>query len=450
MRRRCVRDGSRGRLSLAALPVALAIAIASLGCAELALTGLASPAEAASISTTSDCSWSFRFAADTANATYPETSTNYFIYQEGYAAVPGTELVIKGTYPHVRYFNFIVYQQDSYPQDWIYDSEIQPDAGSANPFVGPVAKHTPERYTLRVLFTARPAHPAPNTLYAGQSNNQALQSNIPTTPNAAGGLILRTFVPHDAASPQGSVPYPTVTWETTSGTVLRAGAACAGASPSTFGTIGAIAPENSRSSPVEPSSGSSTPITWVHTDSSGAGFPNQLVAYLKTTISRQDGDLVVVHAKAPTFPNTSEGVPAYSPSQLRYWSFCVYSETSKVNGCIPDYQAPLVHGYYTLVISDPSVRPNDATTKDGVAWLPWGSTDPEDQIFLRDLLPAPTFTQAAQNVPLSPGTDAYVPPANGAPSASQVMGPYYPAAVYCAPATFQAGGWKACFAAAGQ
>jgi hypothetical protein len=86
------------------------------------------------------------------------------------------------------------------------------------------------------------------------------------------------------------------------------------------------------------------------------------------------------------------------------------------------------------------VRPKNTTTKDAVAWLPWGSTDPESVIFLRNMLPAPTFTQAAQNVSS----------ASGSPSPQQVMGPYYPDAVYCAPATFEAGGWQACFAAAGQ
>jgi hypothetical protein len=74
------------------------------------------------------------------------------------------------------------------------------------------------------------------------------------------------------------------------------------------------------------------------------------------------------------------------------------------------------------------------------AWLPWGSTDFESVIFLRNMLPASTFTQAAQNVSS----------ASGSPSPQQVMGPYYPDAVYCAPATFEAGGWQACFSAAGQ
>jgi hypothetical protein len=149
---------------------------------------------------------------------------------------------------------------------------------------------------------------------------------------------------------------------------------------------------------------------------------------------------VVVHALAPTFPNTSKGVPAYTPSQLRYWSLCTNNETTQVISCTPDYQTPLTDGYYTYVISDPSVRPKNATKKNGVAWLPWGSTDYDSVVFLRNMLPASNFTEAAQNVSS----------ASGSPSPQQVMGPYYPEAVYCSPATFESGGWQACFSAAGQ
>jgi len=407
-----------------ALPVMLALAGVTTALAYVSVP----PASATPTSTVKNCSWGFRSGADTVNVAYPDTSANYWAYT--YTAVPGTELVIRGTYPRARYFSFVVYQDDAAPIASIYDAEIQPDAGSGNPFVGPVAKDKPEKYTVTVLFTAPPSQPAPNTLYAGEST-------VDGTPNPAGTLMLRTYVPQHESSPQGSVPFPTVTWQTTSGTVLSAGAACASALPANDDVIAQEL--NSQSFPVELSSGSSTAVTWSRTASTGVGYPNPQNAYLSATISREEGDLVVVHALAPTFPNTSKGVPVYTPSQLRYWSICVNSETTQVISCVPDYRSPLVDGYYTYVISDPSVRPKNATARNGVAWLPWGSTDLESVLILRNMLPAATFTQAAQNVST----------ASGSPSAEQVMGPYYPEAVYCAPSTFQAGGWRACFAAAG-
>jgi hypothetical protein len=407
--------------------VVIAVTLALAGAVTTFAYASASPASASSTPAPSNCAWGSRSGADTVNVADPDTSANYWSYS--YTATPDTELIIKGEYPHARYFSFVVYQEDSAPIGSIYDAQIQPDPGSGNPFVGPVATNIPENYTLTVLFAAAPATPAPNTLYAGQSN-------VEGTPNPGGSILLRTYVPQDeSTSPQGSVPFPTVTWETTSGTVLSAGAACARTAVET----NVIAQElNSQSFPVE-EPGSSA-VTWGRTASTGVGFPNPQNAYLTATISREDGDLVVVHALAPTFPNTSKGVPAYTPSQLRYWSICVNNQTTQVISCTPDYQVPLVHGYYTYVISDPSVRPSNANTKHGVAWLPWGSTDAESVIFLRNMLPASTFSQAAQNVSS----------ASGSPSPQQVMGAYYPEAVYCAPLTFQVDGWQGCFAAATQ
>ncbi|MFZ0667728.1 MAG: hypothetical protein WAM97_18425 [Acidimicrobiales bacterium] len=412
-----------GRVGRVVVSVALVIA------GTVAAFAYASVSPALAASTPSDCAWGARSGADTVNVADPDTSANYWAYT--YTAVPDTELIIKGTYPRARYFSFVVYQEDTAPIGSIYDAQIQPDPGSGNPFVGPVAKHSAENYTVTVLFTSPPAQPAPNTLYAGQSN-------IDGTTNPGGSILLRTYVPQDeSTSPQGSVPFPTVTWETTSGTVLDAGAACA----RTAVDDDVIAQElNSQSFPVEPTSGSSTAVTWSRTASTGVGFPNPQNAYLTATISRDDGDLVVVHGLAPTFPNTTAGVPVYTPSQLRYWSICVNNQTTQVISCTPDYQTSLVDGYYTYVISDPSVRPKNATTRKGVAWLPWGSTDLESVIFLRNMLPASNFPEAVQNVSS----------ASGSPSAQQVMGAYYPEAVYCAPATFETGGWKACFAAVGQ
>ena len=390
------------------MAMALAGAVTAFGYASAAPASATSTPSATTSTTTStsNCSWGARSGADTANIADPDTSANYWSYD--YTATPDTELIIKGTYPHARYFSFIVYQEDTAPITSIYDAEIQPDPGSGNPFVGPVAKHAPENYTMTVLFTAPPAEPAPNTLYAGQTTVDGT-----TTTNVGGSILLRTYVPvNEATSPQGSVPFPTVTWETTSGTVLSAGAACARTALDTD----VIAQElNSQSFPVE-ESGSSTAVTWGRTASTGVGFPNPQNAYLTATISREDGDLVVVHALAPTFPNTSKGVSVYTPSQLRYWSLCTNNEATQVISCVPDYEVPLVHGYCTYVISDPSVRPKNATTKDGVAWLPWGSTDTESVVLLRNMLPASTFTQAAQNVSS----------ASGAPSARAGHGPLLP------------------------
>jgi hypothetical protein len=117
---------------------------------------------------------------------------------------------------------------------------------------------------------------------------------------------------------------------------------------------------------------------------------------------------VVIHTDAPTFPNTNAGQPVYKPSDLRYWSFCTYAvDGEALVGCAADYHAAIVHHEITYVISDPEDRPANATSQDGVTWLPWGAEAPSR-------------------------------------SSTATCGPYYPTAVYCSTATFEKGGWKTC------
>ena len=373
------------------------------------------------------CSWGAKSDPDTVNVAYPDTSASYWSYQ--YKAVPGTELVVHGQYPKARYFSFHVYQPSAVPIDSIYDAQITPDKGSANPFTGPAAGRRQD-YAVTVLFAAKPAHPAANTLYAGQTQ-------IDGAPNPGGTLMLRVYVPTDPGSPSGGVPLPTVTWQTTSGQVLTSGADCSNDLPS---TNGAITQTLNGQSPAEaPTVAKGAPLSWSKAKSSPyvGAYGNQQNAYLTASINRADGDLIVIHGKAPTFPNTTAGEPVYGNYQLRYWSFCENSTDTRVIACAPDYESNARYGSYTYVISDPSTRPGNATAANGVAWIPWGPTDATAVIIFRNMLPADSFTHAVQNIPSSGGNPA------------QVMGAYFPAAAYCTTAVFEQGGWRACFKAAG-
>jgi hypothetical protein len=161
-------------------------------------------------------------------------------------------------------------------------------------------------------------------------------------------------------------------------------------------------------------------------------FGNQQNAYLTASISRRFGDLVVIHGKAPTFPDTRRGVAPYAPSDVRYWSFCQNSNSTRVNSCAADFEANVKGGYYTYVVSDPDQRPRNAKASNGVAWLPWGASDPTAVVIYRNMLVSASFHHAVQNV--TEGRDP-----------KTVMGAYFPDAVYCSRAIFERGGWKACF-----
>ena len=341
-------------------------------------------------------------------------------------------LVIKGEYPAARYFSFHLYSTNQITLDSVYDAQIQPDRGSSNPFRAAPRPGTSNHYTEYVQFTAAPSKPAPNTLYVGDIPQGA--------PTPAATLMYRVYVPTDPTSSAGGVPMPQLTLETTSGTVLDSYSPCANTSVDTGGQLNQdIANSNyPQGAPTPPIEGATNPPTW------SRAFGNAYVgldgnsqnAYLTATISRQYGNVVVIHGKAPTFPNTRAGVPPYKPSQLRYWSICENSSTTRVISCAADYAAAVRHGYYTYVISDPDVRPSNATAANGVTWLPWGGVFPNGVLIYRNMLASPQFSQAIQNI--TP-TD----------SPAAVMGPYFPQLAYCTTAEFEAGGWKACLAGSG-
>ncbi len=82
-------------------------------------------------------------------------------------------MTIKGTYPRVRYFLFVVYKDEipSAIAGDLYDAQIAPDAGSVNPFVQP--KTTTSR--------TRPAHRPINVNGTSRSWSRAKIRRLPET-----------------------------------------------------------------------------------------------------------------------------------------------------------------------------------------------------------------------------------------------------------------------------
>lgn len=386
-----------------------------------AQAGAAEPVEAAS------CSWPAKSNPDTINLAYPDLDATYWAHV--FVPAPGQRLVIRGEYPRARYFSFHVYDTTAVAIDSAYDQQVAPDPGSANPFVSRPPAGAADSYTEYVDFEAKPAHPAPNTLYIASSPQGA--------PVAEATLMYRVYVAQDPAEPQGGVPLPQITLQSSSGTTLASYGACGQGGPEGGGELNeAIAGSNWPAEALPPTvPGATNPPTWGRAFSNPyfGFFGNQQNAYLTATISRQFGGIVVIHAKAPTFPNTRAGQPPYAKRQMRYWSFCENSDTTRVISCAADYHAALVGGYYTYVISDPDARPANATAANGVTWLPWGGAFPNGVVIYRNMLPAAAFTHSVQAI--SEGS-----------SPQTVMGAYFPRTVYCTKARFEAGGWGACTA----
>jgi hypothetical protein len=402
---------------------------AATGAAIVALACIGAPADVTGASAATEppaqCSWGLQSNPTVVNVEYPDLSAHYW----GRPLFPqvGGRLVIRGEYPAARYFSFHVYDEKLVPLDSIYDTAVAPDPASSNPFVRKPKRGAGDRYTLYVEFKPKPSNPAPNTLYVGETPQQ--------TPTPEGTLMYRVYVPDNPSDPAGGVPLPQVTWETEEGATIQQFGACASNSIEIGGQLNEeIANSNwPAGAPAPPDPEATNPPTWARAFGSElvGVWANRQVAYLKATISRQYGDVVVIHGKAPTFPNTRAGQAPYRKRQVRYWSFCENSETTRVLACEPDYRAAIQGGYYTYVVSDPDERPANATAANGVTWLPWGGTMASGQVIYRNMLSASSFAQAVQNVPegVSPQT---------------LMGRYFPRAKYCARATFEAGGWSAC------
>ncbi|MDQ3876742.1 MAG: hypothetical protein M3290_00090 [Actinomycetota bacterium] len=390
------------------------------------------------------CSWPMLLDEDALNAAFPDTSATYWMAHFPYAA--GGELTIRGRYPDVRYFSFHVYDEAQRPVDSIADYEIRPDVGG-NPFVTKTTH--PGRYTVHVEFAPRPRHPASNTIYAG-----AMQSG---TPNPGGFLIYRIYIPTDPKEPTGGVPLPTITLRSPAGDASLALGRCDPVPPKApghavnkhvresnyqkvgpqfFPVPGAHDPPRfERFFGTDQAAWDSAPDNPVTPDKpffKGGFLSNEQVAYLFTRTSRQFGDILVVHAKAPSFPDTRRGVSVVSHRDVRYWSVCQNEgATQRVVACSPDYQTAIRNGHFTIVISDPKDRPTNADRAHGITWLPWGGAYYDGVVIYRYMLPAATFDEAIQRI--RPHDDP-----------ADVMGAYMPIAGYCAKSRFQHRGWRAC------
>ena len=127
----------------------------------IALIAAAAPARAQGLDQTCELT-ATRFDADTVNVLFPDSSAQY--WSAHYAGVPGTHIRIDGIYPYARYTSWNVYDPILRPFAKKTDFELQPDAGSSNPFLPGAARLTPvsqRHYTLYITFDAGYA-PGPN------------------------------------------------------------------------------------------------------------------------------------------------------------------------------------------------------------------------------------------------------------------------------------------------
>lgn len=378
------------------------------------------------------CSWWVGSNPDAVNVAYPDEGAAYW----GTMLLPGTELVVRGRYPEARYFSFHGYDSLLRPTASILDSDVQPDAGD------------PSRYTVRIVPEPPPADPEPNTVYAGET--------FEGDPNPGGIVLYRVYVPDDPSDPTGGVGLPDVSLAVAGGAVEVPFGQCdlTAMLPGTGLNEAIRNADYPDAAPRMPAGGNDgNPPRWSkffgyksvlglipgnpvppQLAPDGGGFlSNHHNEYVTAGLSRSHGDVVVMRATMPTFPDTRAGEPVDAPRQLRYWSICQNETFSqRFVACLADHQAVLDgQGRATIVVSDPGDRPANATAEDGVNWLPWGGTYPNGRLIYRQMVAAPDFAESIAAI--EPGEDVRA-----------AMGEYYPEIAYCPKEAFEQGGAEAC------
>jgi hypothetical protein len=278
------------------------------------------------------------------------------------------------------------------------------------------------------------------------------------TPGAAGTAQEEQFI-------QGGVNLPTIA-------TLPS---CRSRSAEPFLTALSVAPINK----IVQQAATPAPEPLFQYNNGGSLFPNDDNKYVYATTTWASGRLIIVTAAAATFPNTDAQPIVQVPApNVRYWSMCTNKDfaPAPVVLCADDQKtklftpspgsmipavaslfpgasatpAPSGSAQYAYVISSTADRP--ANLDPNFTWLPWFDAADEPPslgsqipgiLILRNMLPVPSFIHSVQNIPTYGQSAAQAllaslnPPqnpnlaSNSIVQAIAVMGPYYPAAVYC-------------------
>ncbi len=404
-----------------------------------AASSVLAPAATAQSTISGACAWPVRDSSDVVNVAFPDESAHY--WGSVASGIPQSGIVIRGRYPKARYFSLHTYNATLGAYDALADHEIRPSSGR-NPFTrGSHRSRAGGSWEVRVLPGDRPASAPDNTIYTGSSGG---------VPNLASILLYRVYVSEREADPEGSVGLPSIhpTFAGTEAGPGFPGCSITSALPPS-GLNEAIRELNWPDQIEIPTRGATDPPRWkkffgfggaiadmVGSEElrpvldgalPGGGFLNNLDNdYMTASISRDFGNVVVLRAKMPTFPDTRAGQPAARRTQLRYWSICQnHAITQRYVDCLADHETVLDRKRRaTFVISDPQNRPGNAVRKRDVNWLPWGGIYSSGLLIYRQLVASQRFDRALALVekgdPLAP-----------------LLGPYLPKIGYCTREAFE-------------
>lgn len=377
------------------------------------------------------CAWQLMSNSTDLNVAFPDANATYWVLP--YMLGAGDSISLAGTYPTARYFSLNTYGTDFNTVDTLRDNQIRPNSGG-NPYasVNAAAQLGRGSWTATVVNGA-----------ADHSRNQIRGLPAPGKQRIPlGFLIIRVYVPNNAASNNGGVTLPDVTMHL-GGSSIHLPPCAVPFNPQNYHGPIAAALTSVFDNAIGKAAANSFPAnspeaTFVNPASTAGLFPNGDNKYIGAALTYRPGRVAVVRGKAPSFPNTRAGAsPAQPGVDLRYWSMCQNDKVSPypVVACKSDFQTRLdSSGYYTYVVAAP--QDMSSSSNPALTVIPWGSTSvPKKVVFLRYMLPSQPFYPMTVQAEQANHTDP-----------ASTMGAYYPRATYCDVGVLRSRGWQGCFA----
>lgn len=317
----------------------------------------------------------------------------------------GGKIVLTGEFPHMRHWSYVTYSVDGVPRDGIADTEIEPDAGSVNPFRDGVRRDAmPRKYTITVVNGNPPADKA------ARPKNTVYTLSEPGTPT---GMHMRNYIPDQGLDWTGGVGLPKASLVGADGKAMSEQDTCVATdvphkrgkqSPITVSPKLWMALNSLPWRPVDRTPASNFEVTPMEkfynrehlllktffpiipsgglAVEKGGFWSNPVTRYGFTYLSQAYGSVYVAHGKMPSTPSTFNGdpTPMKQDADMRYWSMCTSTAPAIGNtvDCVHDENVrPIVdaRGYFSVVVSRASDRPNNANAKCGVEWIEYGNGD---------------------------------------------------------------------------
>lgn len=336
----------------------------------------------------------------------------------------------RGQYHRARYFAYHPNDMDLNNLDTLQDRELDPDAGSVNPFREPVAPGSKNYYTARLVFDTPPAKPEANTSYVGMKKGGESKNHYLIN-------MLRLYASDlGNGANSGGVPLPAITIYDPDGEVRQHFDEC-----ELYGE-GREPIRSELSFPAMPiiDHRATEKVSWNTSSNFNASsdtMANADAQYLSAYYSSRFGDLLVMRGKYVSAPNTREGVPHSAEGyDIRGYTLCTYNiwAGSAIDCMLDNEMAVGDDGFYTLVISDEKNKPDNLQAQH-VTWLDKG-------VYLDGQL---SIRYVFRDNPIA------VTIAKGVMGAkiAEPLRPYVPVAVHCDREVFTVGGWQACFARQG-